>query len=142
MRGGKIVPSPREQPRPRMRSSQPDVSSFFAVNNSMPAKPQNNFDRYFAKPARSQSIATEDTSSAGLASRPMMLSVLKKHYNQTGHEDSEFDSEQAVLQRESLRFHPEVRASLTLIWEWTDDDRSGNVDLAEYTRMFITLCEC
>ena len=44
-------------------------------------------------------------------------------------------SDAALLQRESLRFDPGVLRQLSRLWDMTDVNNDGNVDLAEYVDM-------
>eukprot|EP00947_MAST-08B_sp_MAST-8B-sp1_P003985 g3985.t1 len=51
---------------------------------------------------------------------------------ETGTEGAEFNTPTALLQRETLVFHPVIRTMLEKIWEVTDEDGSGGIELDEY----------
>ena len=113
----------------------------YAVSKK-PQKPGNQPPRtYFSRPTRALSVSVEPSITMSPASKKMhlhnndMLPVLREHYNADPN-DPVFGTDKAVYMRESLRFSEKVRAELNKIWEWTDDDKSGTVDLEEYTRMF------
>ena len=49
--------------------------------------------------------------------------------------NNEFYTDQALLQRESLRFDPEVRRVLSEIWRVTDENGDGSIQKGEYLEM-------
>ena len=68
-----------------------------------------------------------------------MIYILQLYYSTNDSEDPMFDSDYALLKRESMRFDPRIVKILNRIWVWTDLDRSGCVDKVEYVRLHIGL---
>ena len=52
---------------------------------------------------------------------------------------NEFYTDKALLQRESLRFDPSVRAALDVIWNVTDTNGDGMIEKDEYIAMSTKL---
>ena len=68
-----------------------------------------------------------------------MFDELRKVYNEAESNfiglGTDLSTNKSLLERESIFFSNDVRKALKEIWNWIDIDRSGDVDLDEYTRM-------
>jgi hypothetical protein len=89
---------------------------------------------YFKQVGRRQSTTTYTTEYD-------LMDVLSVYYkpDELDGLSNAFYTTAALLQRESLRFHPEVMSCLQVIWDLTDEDKSGGIDRDEFEQLFRRL---
>jgi hypothetical protein len=90
-------------------------------------------------------VTSHNNSSEG-ADRPDLMDQLRAYYDhQTEGQDTSnnaFYTNKAILERESLRYHPKILALLDELWLVTDSDGDGQVDRNEYVSMSMKLYRC
>ena len=78
--------------------------------------------------------------------RNAFLENMRAYYLGTLEVDQDFSVQRSIdkeiLEREALKFHPDVLLILQQIWTETDADGSGYVDLEEYQHLFEVLYVC
>jgi hypothetical protein len=82
----------------------------------------------------------------GEESRPDLMEQLRAYYDHnTDDQDTTnnaFYTNKAILERESLRYHPKILALLDELWLVTDNNGDGQVDRNEYVSMSMKLYRC
>eukprot|EP00937_MAST-01D_sp_MAST-1D-sp2_P001406 g1406.t1 len=79
---------------------------------------------------------------AGAAAPPADAEAAAKEAALDAGDGPDFFSDAALLQRESLKFDPQVRRLLRKLWEVTDSDSNEHIDKTEYTQMIHRIYLC
>jgi hypothetical protein len=100
-------------------------------------------DYLFIPERRRSADATGPTESPGFI--PMLQDRYQMVKTGSSHDGGDHAYEEAsvsssgLLRREALQFHPKVVRGLLRLWRHVDCDRSGDLDLDEYTEMYRVL---